>query len=171
MNITSLEDVSNNKKDDPLNFSYQLIKGKISETLIQELFLKCNYSVFRYGIENTIPGIFELTQTDRSNIPDEVRCMPDFIIQNKNTKEVFYIEVKYRFNGELHISELAECYPYKKTFFIIVSKNNIKCISYSELDSNKVKPIYLGNRKEFNLDKNIVDKFCDFVAKFYDNVD
>ncbi|MBN2682259.1 MAG: hypothetical protein JXR58_07105 [Bacteroidales bacterium] len=42
------------------NYRYNMIKGRIAETLIQELFLSLGYNVFRYGMENTIPGIMEL---------------------------------------------------------------------------------------------------------------
>ena len=31
-----------------------MIKGRIAETLIEELFLSMKYSVFRYGMENTV---------------------------------------------------------------------------------------------------------------------
>ena len=34
-----------------------MIKARIAETLIEELFLQLGYSVFRYGMENTVPGI------------------------------------------------------------------------------------------------------------------
>ena len=37
-----------------------MIKGRIAETLIEELFLSLKYNVFRYGMENTVPGIMEL---------------------------------------------------------------------------------------------------------------
>lgn len=42
------------------NYRFNMIKGRIAETLIQELFLSLGYNVFRYGMENTIPGIMDL---------------------------------------------------------------------------------------------------------------
>jgi hypothetical protein len=42
--------------DKERNYRYGMIKGRIAETLIQELFLSLKYNVFRYGMENTIPG-------------------------------------------------------------------------------------------------------------------
>src|SRR6266446_969480 len=42
------------------SYRYNMIKGRIAETLIQELFLSLKYNVFRYGMENTIPGIMDL---------------------------------------------------------------------------------------------------------------
>lgn len=41
-------------------YRYGMIKGRIAETLIQELFLSHGYNVFRYGMGNTTPVIMEL---------------------------------------------------------------------------------------------------------------
>src|SRR6187399_1552544 len=78
------------------NFRYNMIKGRIAETLIQELFLSLDYNVFRYGMENTIPGIMELLKGVRSDVALEIRRMPDFVMQNPKTKDVYFIEVKFR---------------------------------------------------------------------------
>jgi hypothetical protein len=67
--------------DKERNYRYGMIKGRIAETLIQELFLSLNYNVFRYGMENTIPGIMELLKGVRSDVAQEIRRMPDFVIQ------------------------------------------------------------------------------------------
>jgi len=44
-----------------------MIKGRIAETLIEELFLSLDYNVFRYGMENTVPGIMHLLKGVRSD--------------------------------------------------------------------------------------------------------
>jgi len=82
------------------NYRYGMIKGRIAETLIQELFLSLGYNVFRYGMENTIPGIMELLKGVRSDVAQEIRRMPDFVMQNPKTKDVYFVEVKFRANGE-----------------------------------------------------------------------
>lgn len=42
-------------------FSENAIKGRVAETIIQELFLMLGYSVFHYGMERSVPGIAQLT--------------------------------------------------------------------------------------------------------------
>ena len=110
-----------------------MIKGRIAETLIEELFLRLGYNVFRYGMENTVPGIMEL-----------------------------------------RFSDLPKGYPYSNCYFIVVSKKHIKCLSYNELkEGEEITPDsrnYLGNRKEFELNKNVLIDFCNFAVKFFDNV-
>ena len=149
-----------------------MIKGRIAETLIEELFLSLGYNVYRYGMENTVPGIMDLLKGVRSDVATNIRRMPDFVIQKE--KAVYFIEVKFRTSEEFSIKDLPKDYPYKNCYFIVVSKNHIKCISYEELEAGKaVTPKsknYLGSRKEFELEKEVIINFCHFATKFFENV-
>ncbi|MCF4101030.1 hypothetical protein L1I30_05090 [Gillisia sp. M10.2A] len=160
------------KKD--RNYRYNMIKGRIGETLIQELFLSLNYNVFRYGMENTIPGIMDLLKGVDSDVSKAIRRMPDFVIQNPEDKEVYFIEVKFRASGEFKLKDLPKNYPYKNAYIILVSKRHIKCITVVELKDGKEitekSKNYLGNRKEFALDKNVIKEFCDFAVQFFQGV-
>ncbi len=153
-------------------YKESMIKGRIAETLIEELFLSLDYSVFRYGMENTVPGIMNLLKGVRSDVATNIRRMPDFVIQ-KNS-HVFFIEVKFRKSEEFKFKDLPEDYPYENCYFVIVSKKHIKCISYEELKKGKeITPTsrnYLGSRKEFELDKEVIIDFCNFAVKFFDSV-
>jgi hypothetical protein len=150
-----------------------MIKGRIAETLIEELFLSLGYNVFRYGMENTVPGIMELLKGVRGDVADNIKRMPDFVVQKG--KDVFFVEVKFRKDEEFSRSDLPKNYPFENAFFIIVSKKHIKCISFNELEEGKkITPTshnYLGNRKEFELDKDVIIDFCDFAVKFFSEVE
>ena len=160
--------------DKEYNFRYGMIKGRIAETLIQELFLSLGYNVFRYGMENTIPGIMELLKGVRSDVAEEIKRMPDFVMQNPKTNEVYFVEVKFRASGEFKLKDLAKNYPYTKAYIILVSKKHIKCITVTELlEGNEISPTsqnYLGNRKEFDLDKQIIIDYCKFAIQFFESV-
>ena len=151
---------------------YNMIKGRIAETLIEELFLALDYNVFRYGMENTVPGIMELLKGVRSDVANNIRRMPDLVVQKG--KEVYFVEVKFRANEEFSYKDLPKDYPYRNAFIIIVSKKHIKCVSVQELEEGKeISPNsknYLGNRKEFELDKQTIIDFCDFAVKFFKDV-
>ena len=151
-----------------------MIKGRIAETLIEELFLSLGFNVFRYGMENAVPGIMKLLKKTRSDVADIIRKMPDFVIQNPNTADVFFIEVKFRASEEFSINDIDQDYPFENCFFIVVSKKHIKCLSYLELKSGKsITPSshnYLGNRKEFELDKEKIISFCDLAVKYFSEV-
>jgi len=100
--------------------------------------------------------------------------MPDFVIQHRTTKEVFFIEVKFRAKGDFSLKDLKKDYPYQNAYIIVVSKKYIKCITVPELqDGKEITPTsrnYLGNRKEFGLDKQTIIDFCDFAVKFFEHV-
>ena len=148
-----------------------MIKGRIAETLIEELFLSLGYNVFRYGMENTVPGIMELLKGVKGDVATNIKRMPDFVIQHPHQKNVFFIEVKFRAKEEFKKNNLPKDYPYENCYFIIVSKKHIKCITYEELMAGKeISPTsknYLGNRKEFELDKDVIINFCGFAVKFF----
>ncbi|OPY31118.1 MAG: hypothetical protein A4E32_02102 [Methanomassiliicoccales archaeon PtaU1.Bin124] len=156
--------------------AYNMIKGRIAETLIEELFLSMGYRVYRYGMENTIPGIStNLLGVDKlsSNVANNIRKMPDFVVQKDNS--VFFIEVKFRKSEQFSIRDVGDDYPYNDVFFIIVSKKHIKCITIQELRENKtISPEsnnYLGNRIEFDLDNEEIIKYCNYAVQFFTHVD
>ena len=156
------------------NYRYNMIKGRIAETLIQELFLSLGFNVFRYGMENTIPGIMELLKGVKSDVASEIRRMPDFVIQNPNNNSVHFIEVKFRTSGSFKLKDLSKDYPYQNALIILVSKKHIKCISVEELNAGKeiseTSRNYLGGRKEFELNKDVIIEFCAFATKFFEGV-
>ena len=160
--------------DKEYNYRYGMIKGRIAETLIQELFLSLNYNVFRYGMENTIPGIMELLKGVRSDVSQHIRRMPDFVIQNPESKDVYFVEVKFRANGEFRLKDLPKNYPYTNAYIIVVTKKHIKCLTVKELQEGKeITPEsknYLGSRKEFDLNKDVIIDFCSFAVQFFENV-
>lgn len=165
---------TNGLSDKEHNYRYGMIKGRIAETLIQELFLSLGYNVFRYGMENTIPGIMELLKGVRSDVAQEIRRMPDFVIQNTKTKDVHFVEVKFSASGKFCFEDLPKNYPYTNAFIIVVSKRHIKCLTVSELSEGKeITPEsknYLGNRSEFDLDKQVIIEFCNFAVQFFETV-
>jgi hypothetical protein len=151
--------------DKKSRFTEGMIKGRIAETLIEELFLTLDYNVFRYGMENTVPGV-------RSDVATSIRRMPDFVVQKG--KEVFFVEVKFRTSEEFSKKDLPKNYPFENAYFIVVSKKHIKCINFKELEEGKkITPTsknYLGSRKEFELDKDVIISFCEFAVKFFKEV-
>lgn len=160
--------------EDQRRYRYNMIKGRIAETLIQELFLSLNYNVFHFGMENTIPGIMELLKGVRTDVAQEIRRMPDFVMQNPTSKEVYFMEVKFRASGEFKKKDLPKNYPYSNAYIILVSKKHIKCITAKELEEGKeITPSsknYLGSRPEFDLDKEVIIEFCKFATQFFESV-
>ncbi len=60
----------------PTPFPLNAIKGRVAETIIQELFLAHDFNVFHYGMERSIPGIAELTRKTSGPVRDHIRTLP-----------------------------------------------------------------------------------------------
>lgn len=98
--------------DREYTYRYNMIKGRIAETLIQELFLSLGYNVFRYGMENTIPAIMTLLRGVKTEVANEIKSMPDFVIQNPRNNEVYFVEVKFRASGNFSRKDLSRDYAW-----------------------------------------------------------
>jgi hypothetical protein len=151
-----------------------VIKGRIAETIVEQLFRSLHFQVFSYGMENSIPGITDLLKGVRGDVSRNIRQMPDFVVFKD--KKAHYIEVKFRANGELRIKDLEKYgpYPFENALVVLVTKKHIKCISVEELKAGKViKPgnnYMLGSRKEFDTDKALIIDYCKYAVKFFETV-
>ncbi len=160
--------------DKNYTYRYNMIKGRIAETIVEELFLSLGFNVFRYGMENSVPAIKGLLRGVETAAAFNIRAMPDFVVQAPETKDVYFIEVKFRASGTFCKKDLPDNYPYENAYVVLVSKKHIKCISVAELNEGKeITPTcfnYLGSRKEFALDKDVIKDFCGFALQFFESV-
>lgn len=100
-----------NKKQSPIEFSEQLIKGKISEMIFSQMFRDSkNFTVIPFGYETTFPEIAQYAYLAEDKVVLEtIRNTPDFAIVSHDKREVYLIEVKYRtFLTEQHVLDIAE---------------------------------------------------------------
>jgi hypothetical protein len=151
-----------------------VIKGRIAETIVEQLFRSLKFQVFSYGMENSIPGIVDLLKKVRGDVSKNIRQMPDFVVFKD--QKAHFIEVKFRASGELKISDLEKYgpYPFENALVVLVTKKHIKCISVEELKKGKeIKPgnnFMLGSRQEFDTDKDLIIDYCKYAVKFFETV-
>ncbi len=162
--------------DENLQFSENMIKGRIAETLVEQLFLTMGWGVYRYGMENTVPAVMRDLGNNSGDVALNIRRMPDFVVRDK-FGNFFFIEVKFKADETFTKDDLGKDYPYDNASIVLVSKKHIKCLSVPELKAGKsITPLnhhYLADRKEFGLDKDdrktVID-FCQFAVKFFNKV-
>lgn len=157
------------------NFHYRIIKARVAETIIKELFLVCGYNVFEYGMERSLPTITGRLNNDNSETAIQIRKMPDFVVQAPPPgNELFYVEVKYRKNGQFpSISDGIKNYPYTNAWFIVVSQRDIRCISYQQIiQGTKINSdnCLLENSGTFNLPIEVVHQFQKYAEQFFEGV-
>jgi hypothetical protein len=98
-------------KQTPIEFSEQLIKGKIAELIFSQMFRNSNkFTVIPFGYENTFPEIAQYAyMADNTQVLDTIRSAPDFALVSHDKRDVYLIEVKYRsFIDKKHVKEIAE---------------------------------------------------------------
>jgi hypothetical protein len=154
-------------------FRCKMVKDKIAETLVEQLFLSHKYSVYRYGMEYVVPALGRSMKRLGSEVADRVRNMPDFVVQHRLNKETHFVEVKFRPNGCFSEKELDKSYSYDNSLIIVVSHTGIKCLSVRELKQGlEITPDcsnYLAGRSEFQLRKDVVIDFCRFGETFLED--
>lgn len=129
-----------------------VIKGRIAETIVEQLFISLGFQVFKYGMENSIPGITDLLKGVRGDVAKNIRQMPDLVVFKNG--EAHFIEVKFRKNGRLALKDIEKYgdYPFENALFVLLSPKHIKCISHRELKEGKEITEkcrnWLGNRKD-----------------------
>jgi hypothetical protein len=167
-----VKEVKKEAKDS--SWVYNLIKGRIAETLIEELFLSLGFQVFKYGMENTIPGIMELLKGVKDEVAMDIKRMPDLVVYKDSRAN--FIEIKFRASESFKLKDIDKNgdYPYQNALIVIVSKKHIKCISFNELlEGKEITPTchnYLGKRKEFETDNEKIIEYCKYAVKFFENV-
>lgn len=155
-------------------FSLNSIKGRVAETIIQELFLAHGFNVFHYGMERSVPGIAQLTRRTSGAVKERIRSMPDFVVQDPRNHRLHFVEVKYRANGTFTREEVRGDYPWPHASFVVVSKEHIKCLTWKQLDAGKAITPDCGNflikRVELGLDRALVTQFNEVARRFFSGV-
>jgi hypothetical protein len=158
-----------NKSGRKAKISDASIKGRLAEAIVEEMFLSMGYRVFRFGMENTVPGFADRYLPKKGEVAEEVRKMPDFIVV-KDSK-IAYIEVKYRTSGKFDFNDFYARkggYPYKSAFFILVTPKHILIQKASRLEKGE-DFMYLNECEYFDTDKDIILKYIEFCKKFFGN--
>lgn len=81
-----------------INFSHQLIKGKIAELIFAQMVRNTRaYTILEFGYENTLPSLAQMYPKSKSSAAtmEIIKRAPDFTIINHGNKEVHLVEVKY----------------------------------------------------------------------------
>ena len=81
-----------------------MLKGRMAETLVEELLRQCGNIVYRFGYEAIVQNLTQLEEKFYrfSEVGERLRAMPDFIVVNKKGTPSF-VEVKFRWRPDLEL--------------------------------------------------------------------
>ena len=145
-----------------------VIKGRIAEAIIEEMFINMDYEVFRFGMENTIPGFGRRKFPRQGDVAHQIRSMPDFVVVKDNKTN--FVEVKYRSDDKFLYEEEfgAENYPYPEAYLILVTPKHIKVQKIAKLARGE-DFVYLNDCPDFQTDKSVILQYIEFCKKFFQN--
>jgi hypothetical protein len=93
------------------------------------------------------------------------------VASKSDTGAVFWIEVKYRREGQLFDTdrERLKTYPFPEAYWLLVSRERLLVARAEDLQKG-VNFSLLRGRSEFQLDDSLVDEFTKWVNLFYEGV-
>ena len=80
-----------------------MLKGRMAETLVEDLLKQSGNSVYRFGYEAILQNLTQIQQNFErySDAGERIRAIPDFIVIDVNGGPIF-LEVKFRWDGNPH---------------------------------------------------------------------
>jgi len=84
-----------------------MLKGRMAESLVEELLKKCGNKVYRFGYEAVLQNLTQLENGFSRNdeVGQRISSIPDFVIVNKQGVPLL-IEVKFRKNLKVYPKEI-----------------------------------------------------------------
>ena len=76
-------------------FQINLLKGRLSQVVIETIFQEFGYEVYPYGYESYLTNIINSMRKGNANIPvRKLRATPDLIVYDRELNDGFFLEVK-----------------------------------------------------------------------------
>lgn len=154
--------------------SESLLKGRMAETLVEELLKQSGNIVYRFGYESIVQNLAQLEDKfDRfTEVGERLRLIPDFIVINKKGKPIF-VEAKFRWKPELHQDDyknFEKINDYWKAVIVLVNcweKPYFRITDPPYFDRNKkliLKPLI--KVKDWAINLNLYDEYEELVRRY-----
>ncbi len=152
-----------------------MLKGRMAETLFEELMKASGNIVYRFGYEAIVQNLTQLEEKfDRySEVGERIRAIPDFIVIDKVGKPQF-VEVKFRWKPDeplyqetKSILHRVEKYWNAKIVFVNCWEQPYFRVSippYIKEDQLDLTPLI--EEKSWKIDKKVYDDYETLVHKY-----
>jgi len=154
-----------------------MLKGRIAETLVEELLRQSGNIVYRFGYEAIVQNLVQLEESfDRNcEVGERIRVMPDFIVIDNEGNPAF-VEVKFRCKPELHrddyekLEKINKLWSAKIIFVNCREQPYFRVSDQPYVDKNKnliQRPLLQETRWE--IDRELYDTYEGLVYKYLSN--
>lgn len=157
-----------------------IIKGRIAETLVNELLRACGNKVYRFGYESILQNLTQLEQTFQRNTETGkiIRSIPDLVVVSKEGKP-FFVEVKFRDKENLNyfierdlLGIMDRLFDYWNGVLVLVTNEQTYFRVYDKSlyrrTQSQISIDYaaIEKYKEFNVNLSKLQKFNNLVEKY-----
>jgi hypothetical protein len=151
-----------------LNFSKQLIKGKIAETIFEEMFrVSEEFTIIPLGYEHTTPTLAQFqNHAQIKEVLENIRSAPDFALISQDKSKVFLVEVKYRSSiVDESILEIAEETKkrWNPCFLFVANRDKFYFTSCNTIIAEKGK---MEDLSETWIKKELQDEYLALLQEF-----
>jgi len=149
------------------NFAENLIKGKIAETVFQEMFVsQGEFDILPIGYEYKTPEVAEnLAMLKNKELIANLRHTPDFLMFSKDKRDAFLVEVKFRSHkDDEQILEMASKVHqnYGPSYLFLATHGNFYFESCKKIMEDK----FIDVLPETWIPKPIQEKYLLILNKF-----
>ncbi|RLF50148.1 MAG: hypothetical protein DRN19_05080, partial [Thermoplasmata archaeon] len=150
-----------------------ILKGRMAESLVEELLKKCGNKVYRFGYEAVLQNLTQLEEPfDRdSEMGRRITSIPDFIVVNK--KKIFLVEVKYRteltiYEKDLKKLKIVEEFWQAKIIWVTLAKPYFR-ISFPPYfdEKGRLNLIPIENDVDLEIIPDVLEEFNKLIEKYY----
>lgn len=155
--------------NDPIDFSRNLVKGRIAETLFEQMLRDAGgFTILAFGYESVLPELAHRQHDMQAEETMEIiRRAPDFAVINNKSHEVQLIEVKYMMHPRSDwILRDAErmCESWKPAYLFLATPTGFFFDKALDIVKNEGVIASLGDR--LNIASAIQEKYIKLLNDF-----
>jgi hypothetical protein len=151
-----------------------VIKGRIAESLIEELLRTSGNNVYRFGYESILQNLVQHdSRFDRySKNAQQITTIPDFVVVNSDGSN-FFVEVKFRSVPEWLLRDKflkrTKEYWQSKLILVTIEKPYFRVVDPQSLIQNRCTFEPLEADEDFHVTRDALETFEPLVERFLVN--
>jgi len=150
-----------------------MLKGRMAESLVEELLKQCDNKVYRFGYEAILQDLTQLEKAfDREGeVGQRISSIPDFIVVNQ--KKILFVEVKFRTDLTVYLEDirrmdLVEKFWKAKIILLTTQQPYFRVSNSPYLNKEQEwNWIPLKEDPDFEISDDILKQFNELVEKYY----
>lgn len=154
------------------NGSENLLKGRMAETLVDELLRSAGNKVYRFGYEAVIQNLTQIEPVfdRRSEVGQQISSIPDFLVLN-TFGQPFFVEVKFRSDPQwwdIRMLKIIEKFWKAKVILVTLKKPYFRLVQPPYFDERR--ELLFGNLaedKDLNITSEDLERFGPLVERYF----